>query len=163
MQNFLDDLNALINRVGGAVAHEHDDDPQIVLLMNRRTFEGVTSILRRQKLLDVTQDQFGRRHFSYMGSRLIDVGLKADKSTQIITDTEAATAGNVSSSVYAVKLGAPEDEALTGIELYPLETNDVGLVEAGTAYRSSVDWLIGFLAVSDYYAARLYKFQMTAA
>lgn len=161
MQWFLDQLDNLIDAVGGAPA---EADPVVTaLLMNKKTYQGVRSIMRRQKLLDVTQDQFGRRINSYMGVRLIDVGLKKDKSTEIITNTEdPGDGGSDSSSVYAVRIGSANDEAFTGIQLFPLETNDIGLLEAGNAFRVNVDWMIGFLGLSDYYAARLQGFLMAA-
>lgn len=138
--NFLNKLDELIYSMKG---HQPD-----MLLMNKKMLLALRSLLRKTKLLDNSQDMFERRVDMYSGCRLVDIGVKADQITEIITNTETleAAGGAESTSIYAVKFGI--GDLLWGIQEYPLEVEDKGLLEATPVYRTELDWPLG-LALAD--------------
>ena len=139
--NFLNKLDQLIYSIKG-----HSPD---FLLMNKKTLLAVRSLLRKEKLLDNTRDMFDRVVDIYQGCRMVDIGVKADQTTEIITNTEdpdSLYSSDLSTSIYAVKFGI--GELLWGIQEYPLEVEDKGLLEATPVYRTEIDWPLG-LALAD--------------
>ena len=152
---FVDKLDELIYSVAG---HQPD-----ALLMSKKTLLGVRSILRRLKLLDTTQDMFDRRVDVYQGARMYDMGVKADQSTQVILDTEHATDAKADgadrSSIYAVKFGV--GDMLWGIQEYPIEVEDLGLMKEKPVYRTMVDFPVGLAQVDPRCMARLWGFKLT--
>jgi len=139
--NFLDKLDQLIYSIKG---HQPD-----FLLMNKKTLLATRAVLRKLKLLDNTRDMFDRVIDVYQGVKMIEVGTKADQTTEIITNTEdedGSYTSNVATSIYAVKFGI--GELLWGIQEYPLEVEDKGILEALPVYRTEVDWPLG-LALAD--------------
>jgi hypothetical protein len=99
---------------------------------------------------------FGRSISVYAGVPLLDIGTKADQITEIITNTEDPQnlyTSNVSTSIYAVKFGV--GEFLWGIQEYPMEVMDKGLLEDKPVYRTEVDWPLGLAHVDPRCIARL--------
>ena len=146
--NFLDKLNQLIHAIKG---HKPD-----ILLMNKKTLLAVSSLLRQERLLNQSTDMFGRVIDIYQGVRMADVGTKADQTTEIITNTEdpqSLYTSDVSTSIYAIKFGI--GELLWGIQEYPLEVEDKGLLEDKPVYRTEVDWPLGLAHVDPRCMARL--------
>ena len=146
--NFLNKLDELIYSIRG-----HDPN---FLLMNKKTLLAVRSLLRIEKLLDSTKDMFDRKIDVYQGARMIDIGTKADQTTEIITNTEdpdSLYTSNISTSIYAVKLGV--GEFLWGIQEYPLEVTDKGLLEDKPTYRTEVDWPLGLASIDPRSISRL--------
>jgi len=146
--NFLDKLDQLIYAISG---HKPD-----VLYMNKKCLLAVRSLLRRAQLLNQAQDMFGRMIDMYAGIPLVDIGVKADQITEIITNTEdpqSLYTSDVSTSIYAVKFGI--GEFLWGIQEYPMEVTDKGLLEATPVYRTEVDWPLGLAHVDPRSLARL--------
>jgi len=138
--NFLNKLDELIYAVKG---HQPD-----MLLMNKKMLLALRALLRKTKLLDNSKDMFDRRVDMYSGCRLVDIGVKADQVTDIITSTETLEAAGAaeSTSIYAVKFGI--GELLWGIQEYPLEVEDLGRLEGSPVYRTELDWPLG-LALAD--------------
>ena len=138
--NFLNKLDELIYAMKG-----HSPD---ILLMNKKMLLALRSLLRKEKLLDNAKDMFDRNIDMYGGARLVDIGVKADQITDIITSTETLEAAGAaeSTSIYAVKFGI--GELLWGIQEYPMEVEDKGLLEATPVYRTELDWPLG-LALAD--------------
>jgi len=92
------------------------------------------------------------------------MGTKADQSTQIITDTEDSDGldgSDVRSSIYFVSFGM--GDMTWGIQEYPIEVEDLGLLKTQPVYRTMVDWPLGLATVDPRSLVRLYGFQMTAA
>ena len=148
MNNFLDKLDQLIYSIKG---HKPE-----FLFMNKKCLLAVRSLLRRSQLLNTAQDMFGRIIDVYSGVRLAEMGTKADQTTEIITNTEDPQniySSNVSTSIYAVKFGV--GEYLWGIQEYPLEVYDKGLLEAKPVYRTEVDWPLGLAHIDPRSIARL--------
>jgi len=152
---FFDKIEALIDACDG-----HSCD---MLLMNSTTKLRIQSGLRQLGLFTTTQDSFGRSvpTWGSGGPKLVDIGLKADQSTKIITDTELANGtaltGGTLTSVYALKLG--QQQYLGGFQEYDIDVNDVGLLESGVAYRTVIDWPVGIYMVNPRSIARLYGVQ----
>jgi hypothetical protein len=146
--NFLVKLDQLIYSIKG-----HNPD---FLLMNKKTLLAVKALMRRLKLLDVTKDMFDRQIDSYGGARMIDIGTLSDGLTEIITNTEdpqGLYTSDISTSIYAVKFGI--GEFLWGIQEYPIEVTDKGLLEAMPVYRTEVDWPLGLAHIDPKCIARL--------
>jgi len=145
-----DFLNFLDKLIYAIVGHSPD-----LLIMNSKTLLCIRALLRKEKLLDATKDMFDRTVDIYQGARMIDIGVKADQSTEIIPKVETAagaSSGGESSSIYAVKFGIGEN--LWGIQEYPLEVEDKGLLEASPIYRTEVDWPLGLAMAIPYAIAR---------
>ena len=135
---FLDKLDNLIYSIKG-----HNPD---YLLMNKKMLLALRSLLRQEKLLDNTRDMFDRVVDVYQGARLVDIGVKSDQTTEIITNTETLGGGSAETSIYAVKFGI--GDMLWGIQEYPLEVEDLGELQTAPKYRTRVDWPLG-LAITD--------------
>jgi len=146
--NFLDKLFTLVYSIDG---HKPD-----VLLMNKKCLLAVSSLLRQERLLNQAQDMFGRFIDVFAGVRMVDIGTKADQVTEIITNTEDPQdiyTSDVSTSIYAVKFGIGEH--VWGIQEYPMEVVDKGLLEATPVYRTEIDWPLGLAHVNPRSIARL--------
>jgi hypothetical protein len=103
------------------------------------------------------QDQIGRTVLKYKNAELRDPGVKADQSTHILTVTEAATGLDASStftSMYVVNYG---DGKFGGWQMQPLGATDIGLLEAGSTYRTLVDWAGGLISQNNRSIARVFN------
>ncbi len=148
--NFLDKLDELIYSIKG-----HNPD---FLFMNSKTLLAMRSLLRAQKLLDNTRDMFDRVVDIYQGTRLQDIGVGANQTTEILPLTEDPNADHTSDtscSIYAVKFSI--GDMLWGIQEYPLEVDDKGLLEDKPIYRTEMDWPLGLAQADPYCIARLYN------
>jgi hypothetical protein len=146
--NFLNKLDQLIYACPG---HKPD-----LLLMNKKCLLAVRAVLRKERLLDQSKDSFDRSVDMYAGARLVDIGVKADQLTEIITNTEdpdSLYTTDVSTSIYAVKFGI--GEFLWGIQEYPMEVTDKGLLEGSPVYRTEVDFPLGLAHVNARAVGRL--------
>ena len=149
---FLDKLNELIYAIKG-------HNPSF-LLMNKKCLLAVRSLLLREKLLDTTQDMFNRKIDTYLGARMIDIGVKADQSTEIITNTQTLGGGSYETSIYAVSFSV--GDMTWGLQQYPLEVRDLGELESKPTFRTRVDWNIGLATVDPRSLARLYGIRADA-
>lgn len=149
---FLDHLSELVYSITG---HQPD-----YLLMNKKCLLAVRSLLLREKLLTYGKDMFDRQIDMYMGARMIDIGVKADQSTEIILNTETTGGGSYNTSIYAVKFGI--GDATWGIQQYPLEVRDIGELEDKPVYRTRVDWNLGLATVDPRSLSRLYGIRADA-
>ena len=148
-QLFLDKLYALVYAIKG---HRPD-----YLLMNGKAFQAVNSLLRREKLLATTSDFFDRQIETFMGARLVDIGVKANQTTEIITSTETSAGVDGSdehTSIYAVKFGV--GDMTWGIQQFPLEVKDMGEIEEKPCFRDRVTWNLGLATVDPRSIGRLY-------
>jgi hypothetical protein len=126
-------------------------------LCNEGLVWGVGRVLRyiqasAGNILDVTKDSFERTIPTLYGSPLIDVGLKKDQSTEIITETETAgDAASDATSVYAVSFN--EQQGITGIQLSPMEVYDPlngGEQESTPTKLVRVEWWCGLAGFGSY-------------
>ena len=145
---FIDKIAKLIH-----VISEHKPD---ALFMNAKLYLCFESAMRRENLLKQIEDMFGRVINTFQGIPLIDIGIKADQTTEIITNTETLSGGADETSVYAVKYGV--NEYLWGLQQAPMEVTDLGEISSSPVFRDRVQWVVG-LAVSNPRAiARAYGF-----
>jgi len=145
---FIDKVSKLIH-----VISEHKPD---ALFMNAKLYLCFESAMRRESLLKQTEDMFGRIINTFQGISLIDIGIKADQTTEIITNGENLSGGTDETSIYAVKYG--ENEYLWGLQQAPMEVKDFGEISSSQVFRDRVQWVVG-LAVSNPRAiARAYGF-----
>jgi len=149
IQQFLDKLDELIYACYG-----HTCD---ALICNDTMLMRIWSSFRQSGVLDVTRDNLGREFYTYKGIPIVDAGFKSDDTTKIIGNAEttngSALTGGSATSIYAVKLGS---EFLTGWQEYPLEVNDLGLLNDGVFYRTVIDWVVGIAVSNPRSVARLY-------
>lgn len=146
--NFLNKLDQLLYTIKG---HKAD-----LLLMNNKTLLALRAILRKERLLDQGRDSFDRVVDIYAGARLVDIGTTADQLTEILPlteDPQGIYTSDTSTSIYAVKFGI--GEYLWGIQEYPLEAEDKGLLESKPVYRTEVDWPLGLAHVDPRCIGRL--------
>ena len=123
-------------------------------LMNSSVLLAIRALLRKEDLLDKTKDSFDRVIDMYQNTRLVDIGVKADQTTEILPLSETKGGGTTESSVYFIKLGI--GEFLWGIQEYPLEVEDKGLLESAPIYRTEMDWPLGLAVVDPYSICRLF-------
>lgn len=156
-QTYLDALHKAIKYVDGAGA----------FLCNENTFLGLGRVLRRLGLLETYTDAYGKKWNAFAGVPFVDVGLKADKSTEIITDTEdPGDAGNDSTSIYTVNFDTVEGLHAIELESGGLDVYDPlngGEMEAGPQYLRRIDWPVGLFNLSQYCICRIKGFKMAAA
>jgi len=148
---FLTKVDELIYSIKG-----HNPD---YLLMNSKTLLALRTVLRNLRLLDTTRDMFDRVVNVYQTAKLVDIGCKADQTTEIITNTENDGTNADSSSIYAVKFGI--GEYLWGIQEYGMEVTDKGLLEAKPVYRTEIDWPLGLAHIDPRSISRLYGVMAT--
>lgn len=148
--NFIQDLDKLIYAIA---AHSPD-----MLLMNQKMLLATRSCLIREKLLSYNQDMFGRTIDMYGAVRLVDIGVRADQTTEIILNTETTagvpSGGTECTSIYAVKHGI--GDMFWGIQEYDMEVEDLGLLKTSPVYRTMVDWPHGLADVNPRAFARMY-------
>jgi hypothetical protein len=110
----------------------------------------------KEKLLTTSKDMFDRNIDMYGGARLIDIGTCSDQLTDIIglnEDPLNLYSSDTSTSIYAAKFGV--GEYLWGIQEYPMEVTDKGLLEGKPVYRTEVDHPIGLAMIDPRSIGRL--------
>lgn len=155
-QAFLDALHKAIKRCDGANA----------LLSNEDTQLGLGQVLRRLKLSTSITDAYDHKWDGFQNVPLVDVGLKSDKSTEIITNTEVV-ADATGTSIYAVRFDT--DDGVRAIDLAGAGGPNVydplkgGEMEAGPQNLRRIDWPVGLFHKSQYTIVRIAGFKMAAA
>jgi len=147
-QYFMDNVAKLIH-----VIDKHKPD---ALFMNSKMYLAFEAALRREGVLKQDADMFGRIINTYSSVSLIDIGIKADQSTEIITNAETGSGGTDETSIYAVKYGEGTD--LWGIQQKALEVTDQGLYQGKPVYRDLVEWVVGLAVANPRALARAYGF-----
>uniref|UniRef100_A0A6M3IQG1 Putative capsid protein n=1 Tax=viral metagenome TaxID=1070528 RepID=A0A6M3IQG1_9ZZZZ len=147
-QYFIDKVAQLIHAIS-----EHRPD---ALFMNSKLYLCFESAMRRESLLKQTEDMFGRIINMFQNIPLIDIGIKADQSTEIITNAETLSGGSDETSMYAVKYG--ENEYLWGMQQDTLEVRDLGEVDDTPVFRDRVEWVVGLAVSNPRSIARAYGF-----
>lgn len=122
--------------------------------MNHHVLLAIKALCRKEELLDKTKDSFDRVIDVYGNTRLVDIGVNADQITEILPLSEVKGGGTTESSIYFVKFGIRE--FLWGIQEYPMEVEDKGLLEATPVYRTEVDWPLGLAIADPYSVSRLF-------
>ncbi len=132
------------------------------IFLNEAMYYGIGRAARYAQLasggwLDVTKDSFDRTITTWKGAPLIDVGLKRDQSTEIITDSETAgDSGSDATSIYMASFDMTE--GLTGIQLGDMEVYDPlagGEAESTPTKLLRIDWWCGLASFGNYGITRL--------
>ncbi len=156
-QGFLDALHQAIKYVDGANR----------IYCNENTWVKFGSVLRALGLAYDVATLYDKTWNTFAGVPLVDVGLKSDKSTEIITSTEdPGDAGNDSTSIYVARMD--ETDGLAGIQLngMPLDVYDPlngAELSTGPQYLRRIDWAVGLRSPSQYCICRIKGFKMAAA
>lgn len=116
-------------------------------------------------VVDMGKDLFDREFPTYKGVPIIDVGLKADQTTEIIPVNETAEdAGADATSVYFVPFNS--EQGVTGIQIGPLEvrtpTGD-GERESKPTSLVRVEWVVGLAGFGSYGPTRLHNIEDPAS
>jgi hypothetical protein len=145
---FIDKVSKLKHVISG---HKPD-----MLLMNSKMYLCFESAMRRESLLKQTEDMFGRVINTFGDTPLVDIGVKSDQTTEIITNSESLSGGSDETSIYAVRFG--EGEYLWGIQQESLNVRDLGEIQTKPVYRDRVEWVIGLAVSNPRSIARAYGF-----
>lgn len=130
------------------------------LLMNRTTYLGIGRLLRLAGVLDQTKDSQDRIVRTFQDVPLVDVGLKGDQSTEIITNTYGASSNET--RIFCVRFAQNEgDDGLGAIQLTtpdmydPVAAGETPPSNNGPQKSLRIDWWQGFCGWGSYYASRL--------
>lgn len=158
---FIDAIHQAVKFVDGATH----------IFLNETVYLGFGQVARRLNLYQQISDALGHTWDGISSGAqkvpYIDVGLKSDKSTEIITNTEdPGDGGNDSTSIYVARMD--DDEGLHGITLEGHELDvydplDGGEMESGPQYLRRIDWGVGLFNLSNYVICRIKGFKMAAA
>jgi hypothetical protein len=137
-----------------------------VILCNEGVKWGFGRVLRylgsaASVVTDITKDLFDREYPTYKGARIIDMGLKQDQTTEVITNTEVAEdAGADATSVYFVPFNM--EQGISGIQVGPLEVR----YPTGDSERETkptklirVEWIVGLAGFGSYGPSRLHNLE----
>ena len=121
-------------------------------------FSKILSLLQGSgNYLSVTKDQYGREEVSYRGVPFIDMGLKSDMTTEIISNAEAAGDGGADSmSIYFAS--ANTTDGIYGIQLNNFNAYDPlngGEMESKPSKMKRVDWWNGLASFGNRGIVRL--------
>lgn len=152
-QLFLDGVDKLIKRTGANV-----------LMMNEDTLLGFAQVLRREGQYVMSVDEYGKEVVMYGKCKLVDVGLKGDQATEIITNSETAPdAGTDGTSIYGARMGDDGLQMLllSGTSLEPYEVTKES--ESAPQEIHRIDAGLGLHCKSKHAIGRLHNFKMAAA
>ena len=138
---------ALLNQLIDAIDSQPD-----VLLMGKKTRRQINNLAKSSTILTIGKDEFGQAYEMYAG---IPIGIiDKDNSGNIILDfDETRGTSNVTASIYAVKFGF--FQYLSGIQSAPIEVRPLGEIDAKSAERTRIEWLMGIAMFHPRSAARL--------
>ena len=154
---FLDALHTAIKYVDGATH----------IFVNENTWIKFGSVLRDLGLVYDIAHLYDRQWQTFANVPLVDVGLKSDKTSEIIPNNEDP--GNATldaTSIYVARMDS--DDGLRGIQLNgmglnvydPLNGNET---EGGPQYLRRIDWATGLFNLSNYSICRVKGFKMAAS
>ena len=147
-----------------------DGTPRGALFMNKTSYLGFQKAAKMTGYSIDQVDLFGHTWKSYMGIPLVDVGLRYDQSTEIITDTyDPGDGGNDASRIYVCRFAAPdgdiESAGADGLALVQAHSYKVlGPEEYAEYTRWVLQWVLGICHIGDSYCcALLDDFKMAAS
>ena len=131
------------------------------LFMNEGMIYGLGRVARYIQasggnFLSTAKDSFDRDILTFKGAQCVDVGIKTDQSTEIITDGETAgDAGTDATSIYGMSYD--EQDGIIGIQLSPIETYDPlngGEQELSPTTLLRIEWWLGLAGFGSYGVTR---------
>lgn len=163
-RRFLDKWEEAFYSAGGG------EQTASVILCNEGLKWGLGRVIRylgtaASNVVDMTKDLFDREFPTYKGARIIDMGLKADQSTEVIPSTETAEdAGADATSAYFVPFST--EQGISGIQVGPLEVR----YPTGDSERETkptklirVEWVVGIAGFGSYGPTRLHNIEAPAS
>ena len=159
--SFIDAVHQAVKFVDGATH----------IFVNETTYLGFGQIARRLNLYQQIVDALGRTWDGISSGKqkipYIDVGLKSDKTTEIITNTEdPGDGGNDSTSLYVCRVDSTDGLHGLEIEGKGMEVYDPtngGEDPTAPRFIRRIDWPVGLFNLSQYCIARVKGFKMAAA
>lgn len=150
---FMDHLDDLFTRVNGGAAS--------FLGVNRQTWIKIRSILRAQKVLDTTKDQFDRVIMVYGNSKILDCGNRPSAALKVGdgTATDQVIGDDTSTSTFGTAASTPiycfsteGDDGAQLLQLSPMKVQKLG-IDAGNPSDFVIDvyWPWGF-SIQDRFA-----------
>lgn len=116
-----------------------EDGTADLILMNENLYDLFESVIRREGLYKVTEDQFQREVGSWRGLSFVDAGFKdMDGASYVISDTHD---GGNNTSLYFLKLD-PEQH-IGVLQTGGLDIRSLGELEARAVRRERMDWTFG--------------------
>jgi len=144
--------------------------PRGAIFGNKASFLGIQKAAKLCGYSIQTVDVLEKKWLTYKGLPLVDVGLKRDKSTEIITNTyDPGDGDNDSSYLYIVRFAEPdgnvESAGSSGLFLAQAGNYEWLGPESYNVYEKwTVQWILGLSNIGDdYCAARLKAFKMAAS
>ena len=127
------------------------------ILMNENSWLGIQQAFKLAGYSTDQLDLLDQIWPGYMGVPFVDVGLKLDKSTEIILDTyDPGDSGNDATRIFIVRFGTPDgdvespgSDGMTGTQMGPLET--LGPEEYNTYWMYDLQWVHGLQHIGDDY------------
>ena len=112
-------------------------------IMNENVLDLFDSMLRREGLYKVNEDQFEREVTSWKKISFVDAGYKDPDGNALILGDDHDVPGNTAlgTSIYFLKLDAKRHVGL--IQLQPIDTREMGELQSGPKLRTRVDWVLG--------------------
>ncbi len=147
-QYFMDNISKLIDVT---VGHRSS-----ALFMNSKMYLAFEACFRRENVLRQDKDMFGRIINIYQDVPLLRIGVKADQTTEVITNTETLSNGTEETSIYSVRFG--EKMYLWGLQQEPMTVNDLGEISSSPVFRDRVQWVVGLAVANPRSIARAYGF-----
>ncbi len=147
-QYFMDNVGKLLDVT---VGHRSD-----AFLMNSKMYLAFEACFRRETVLRQDKDMFGRVINHWGDVPLLRIGIKADQTTEVITNSETLSNGTEETSIYSVRFG--EKMYLWGIEQEPMTVNDLGEISSSPVFRDRVQWVVGLAVANPRAIARAYGF-----
>lgn len=147
LNSYFDYLDQLLYQIDDGT-----DFANVLLLGNTDLMQRHWSAARRLGLLDTTKDMFGREIRTYKGAKLLDIGVKADQTTKIVTTSSNLT------TLYAVKVG---EGFLQQLQYEKLNVKDLGQQPGTRALRTQVNWAYGFTQPHPRGIARLQNLKVS--
>jgi hypothetical protein len=115
-----------------------------LIITSRKGYLALTSVARREGLLDVGKDNFDRAIDTFDGVALVWAGTKGDQVTEIIpSDAETAAGariGGTDTSYYVVKFGYPY---IQGLQMAPPKRIFDDICDDGVTHRVVFEWPVG--------------------
>jgi len=156
-KTFLDAFHSAIKFVDGATH----------IFVNENTWIKFGTVLRDLGLVYDVANLYDKIWNTFANVPLIDVGLKSDKSSEIISSTEdPGDAGNDATSAYVVRVDT--DDGVCGLQLAGMDMNVYDPLngnekESGPQYLRRIDWAVGMRSPSQYSICRIKGFKMAAS
>lgn len=126
------------------------------LLMSKQMRNKLTTAARTMSVagdIDYMLDEFGQRVTLYNGIPILIADYDETGARLLGFNEVGPGGGTTSQSLYVLSVG---DGKVTGLQNGGMDVKDLGLVPGTSAYRTDVEWIVGFAVMHGRAAARLW-------